>query len=135
MKTANAGGDLRKQVSRSFDLTLRVLPAAIRLQIGLAYLLARATDTIADTRFVSVETRLQALQALRDRILGKKTASLDFGEIARCQEKEGESGQSGEASGPRNSPQGPDASSAERILLERIEETLLLLNRFSATDQ
>ena len=35
-----------KHVSRSFYLTLRVLPGPIRSQIGLAYLLARATDTI-----------------------------------------------------------------------------------------
>ena len=39
---------LLKSVSRSFHLTLRVLPAAIRPQIGLAYLLARATDTVAE---------------------------------------------------------------------------------------
>jgi len=75
--------------------------------------------------------------------MGKRTAPLDFGEIARCQEKERESvraweresGQDGEASGPRNSVQGADASSAERILLERIEETLILLNQFSDADQ
>ena len=36
-------GPLLKQVSRSFYLTLRVLPAPIRPQISLAYLLARAT--------------------------------------------------------------------------------------------
>ena len=33
--------ELLKQTSRSFYLTLRVLPAAVRPQIGLAYLLAR----------------------------------------------------------------------------------------------
>ncbi len=40
--------DLLKRTSRSFYLTLRVLPAAVRPQIGLAYLLARTTDTVAD---------------------------------------------------------------------------------------
>ena len=43
---------LLKEVSRSFYLTMRVLPSAIRPQIGLAYLLARTTDTIADTEIV-----------------------------------------------------------------------------------
>ena len=38
-----------KDVSRSFYLTLRVLPARIRTPIGLAYLLARTSDTVADT--------------------------------------------------------------------------------------
>ena len=54
--------DLLRDVSRSFYLTLKLLPGSIREQIGLAYLLARATDTIADTGAVSVEERLAALQ-------------------------------------------------------------------------
>ncbi len=37
--------DLLKATSRSFYLTLGVLPARVRPQIGLAYLLARTTDT------------------------------------------------------------------------------------------
>ena len=41
---------LLPQVSRSFYLTIRVLPADLRRPVGLAYLLARAADTIADTR-------------------------------------------------------------------------------------
>ena len=61
--------DLLKATSRSFYLTLRVLPAAVRPQIGLAYLLARTTDTIADTELVPLEQRLDALKRLRERIL------------------------------------------------------------------
>ena len=41
-------GDLLRGVSRSFYLSLRILPAALREPIGLAYLLARAADTVAD---------------------------------------------------------------------------------------
>ena len=63
--------DLLQETSRSFYLTLRVLPARVRPQIGLAYLLARTTDTIADTEFVPLEQRLDALQTLRERILGQ----------------------------------------------------------------
>ena len=48
--------NLLKATSRSFYLTLRVLPAAVRPQIGLAYLLARTTDTIADTEIVPLDT-------------------------------------------------------------------------------
>ncbi len=59
---------LLREVSRSFYLTLRILPGKIRPQIGLAYLLARATDTIADTRLVPVSRRLAALRELRDAI-------------------------------------------------------------------
>ena len=37
--------DLLKGVSRSFVLTIRALPRGLRRPIGLAYLLARASDT------------------------------------------------------------------------------------------
>ena len=61
---------LLRAVSRSFYLTLRVLPGAVRPQIGLAYLLARATDTIADTDALPVAQRLDALRLLQERIQG-----------------------------------------------------------------
>ncbi|PYK59246.1 MAG: farnesyl-diphosphate farnesyltransferase, partial [Verrucomicrobia bacterium] len=104
--------DLLRATSRSFYLTLRVLPAAIRPQIGLAYLLARTTDTIADTQLIPPVERLQALQALRERILGNSSAPLSFGELARQQ-----------------------SSPAEWSLLQRIEESLAVLGQFSLEDQ
>lgn len=103
---------LLKEVSRSFYLTLRVLPKSVRPQIGLAYLLARTTDTIADTEIVSVEQRLKSLQALRERILGANSNRLEFGALARQQ-----------------------GLPAERILLERCEESLALLQTQSPVDQ
>ncbi len=103
--------DLLKQTSRSFYLTLRVLPGAIRLQIGLTYLLARTSDTIADTELVPLEQRLDALHKLRDRILGSSTAPLNFGELARQQ-----------------------GLPAERVLLEKAEDSLALLQSFSPAD-
>ncbi|MBH0201843.1 MAG: squalene/phytoene synthase family protein [Nitrospira sp.] len=45
--------DLLKQVSRLFYTTLVVVPANVRDQVGLAYLFARAADTIADTELIS----------------------------------------------------------------------------------
>ena len=69
---------LLRDTSRSFHLTLRILPAPVRSQIGLAYLLARATDTIADTELVPVTQRLDALAALKARILGTRTQPLDL---------------------------------------------------------
>ncbi len=58
-------GALLREVSRSFYLTLRILPAAIRPQISLAYLLARASDTIADTEVVPRERRLEILREMQ----------------------------------------------------------------------
>jgi len=63
-------GPLLKGVSRSFYLTLRVLPTGMRDPIGLAYLLARAADTIADTSLISPEQRLALLLSLRDQVNG-----------------------------------------------------------------
>ena len=104
--------DLLKQTSRSFYLTLLVLPAAVRPQIGLAYLLARATDTIADTEIVSPELRLGALEKLRERILGKNQGALNFGELAKHQ-----------------------GSGSEKVLLERAEEAIAVLAGFAEEDQ
>jgi farnesyl-diphosphate farnesyltransferase len=103
---------LLRGVSRSFYWTIRVLPGAMRSQVGLAYLLARATDTIADAEIVAVEQRLAALESLRRRILHGGDAPLGLGELARHQ-------------GLR----------AERELLDRIEEVLAVLAEFEAADQ
>ncbi|HSW37977.1 MAG TPA: phytoene/squalene synthase family protein, partial [Acidobacteriota bacterium] len=66
MKSAFADRDeLLKNVSRSFYLTLRVLPRSIKSQLSLAYLLARATDTVADTRLVDFRRRLDVLVEMR----------------------------------------------------------------------
>lgn len=67
---------LLKRVSRAFYLSIRVLPGPIRLPVGLAYLLARTADTIADTDAVSPEERLAALLAFRE-VLGSRQPEAD----------------------------------------------------------
>src|SRR5438034_5255904 len=76
---------LLRATSRSFYLTLRVLPASVRPQIGLAYLLARTTDTIADTELIPVIKRLQALDEFRGRILGTWSNPVVFSKFAEAQ--------------------------------------------------
>ncbi len=61
-------GPLLKSVSRSFYLTLRILPAALREPVSLAYLLARATDTIADTKIIPAGERREYLRILNQSI-------------------------------------------------------------------
>lgn len=63
MTTADLGGPLLASVSRSFYLTIRILPRSLRAPIGLAYLLARASDTIADTADAPAAVRLEHLAA------------------------------------------------------------------------
>ncbi len=59
---------LLKAVSRSFYLTLAVLPSSLRRSVGLAYLLARAADTIADTRLIPRADRLRHLDLFREEL-------------------------------------------------------------------
>jgi farnesyl-diphosphate farnesyltransferase len=55
---------LLKEVSRSFYITMRVLPRPMREPVSLAYLLARATDTLADAPGIPAEERLEMIQRL-----------------------------------------------------------------------
>ena len=61
---------LLRGVSRTFYLSLTVLPKGLREPVGLAYLLARAADTIADTRLLPPDQRLGLLLSFRDQVSG-----------------------------------------------------------------
>ena len=63
-------GPIVRSVSRSFYLSLRVLPGPLRDPLSLAYLLARATDTIADTPEAPGKLRTEALRNLARGIQG-----------------------------------------------------------------
>jgi farnesyl-diphosphate farnesyltransferase len=59
-----------RSVSRSFYLSIRFLPALLREPIALAYLLARTSDTVADTSQIPVTVRIETLKLLSDAIQG-----------------------------------------------------------------
>jgi farnesyl-diphosphate farnesyltransferase len=108
-------GDLLKNVSRSFYLTLRVLPDGLRVPIGLAYLLARAADTIADTALVSPGQRLEHLLAFRAQVNGTiDPAALRAIESALTAQQR---------------------DSHERVLLQSLEPALAILPKLSASDR
>jgi farnesyl-diphosphate farnesyltransferase len=108
-------GPLLKSVSRSFYLTLRILPAGMRDPIGLAYLLARAADTIADTSLISPQRRLELLLSLRGQVNG----AADDGALARI---------AGEVAGQQAQPD-------ERALLESLGAALAILPQLNAQDR
>ena len=108
--------DLLKQVSRLFYTTLVVVPANVRDQVGLAYLFARAADTIADTELIDRSHRLGFLNRLREQFLGEQ---LDWAQICTIQQ----------AVGPLQQ------ASAERTLLERLDECFRLLLTCSLDDR
>jgi farnesyl-diphosphate farnesyltransferase len=65
---------LLRGVSRSFYLSIRVLPSALRQPIAIAYLLARATDTLADTGNAGRAERAAMLASLAGAIDGANSA-------------------------------------------------------------
>lgn len=67
--------EVLKGVSRSFYLTLRLLPAPMRPAASLGYLLARTSDTIADTAAVPVDERLAALEGFGAAVAGENRVS------------------------------------------------------------
>ena len=95
-------GDLLRRVSRSFYLSLAILPRDVREPIGLAYLLARAADTVADTRLIERAARVTHLATLRAAYAGEST---DVAAVAT-------------ACAPHQ------AQAAERALLERVGDAL-----------
>lgn len=65
---ATLGRELLEQVSRSFYLTLRLLPEGFREPMSIGYLLARATDTVADTEAVAIPARVESLGLMQSLI-------------------------------------------------------------------
>src|SRR5437660_753720 len=99
-------GPILQSVSRSFYLSIRFLPARLRRPVGLAYLLARATDTIADSADVPAKTRLLQLKSLASAIQGSPE---------------------GDASGFRNLFAPLQTDAAEKTLIESLPECFQIL--------
>jgi farnesyl-diphosphate farnesyltransferase len=106
-------GDVLKRVSRSFYLSLTILPATLREPISLAYLLARATDTVADTALIPRDARVAHLDTLRRAYAGEPA---DVASVAR-------------ACAPLQQ------HGAERALLERVEEAVGRAGALPADDR
>lgn len=108
--------DLLKQVSRLFYTTLVVVPADVRDQVSLAYLFARAADTIADTDLIDRSRRLEFLSQLKGQFVSDQIVWSQVQNIQR-------------ALGP------VQHDSAERTLLERLDECFRLFQDFSPDDR
>ncbi len=62
MSADDVTADILRSVSRTFYLSIRILPPALREAMGVAYLLARTSDTIADSDGATVTVRLRRLE-------------------------------------------------------------------------
>ncbi len=106
-------GGVLQRVSRSFYLSLAILPRDLREPIGLAYLLARAADTVADTRLVARTERIRHLETLRRAFSGE---AADVSEIW-------------DACAPLQKHE------AERTLIERVGEGVARLDALPGADR
>ena len=106
-------GDLLRQVSRSFYLSLAILPRPLREPLGLAYLLARAADTVADTRLVARSERIRHLETLRRAYAGEPAGAAAV--AGACAPHQGHA--------------------AERRLLERVDAVLAAVARLPEADR
>jgi farnesyl-diphosphate farnesyltransferase len=105
--------NILKRVSRTFYLSLNVLPKDLRRPVGLAYLFARAADTIADTRLISPGKRLEYLEMFRAEVRGNESSRL--GEIKDV------------LTAPQKIPE-------ERELLARLEECFAIYRALDPED-
>ena len=93
-----------------------MVPADVRDQVSLAYLFARAADTIADTELIDRPRRLDYLTQLKAQFVSDQISWMQVRDIQQ-------------AVGPLQQ------DSSERQLLERLEECFTLLQSFSAGDR
>ncbi len=103
---------LLEQTSRSFYLTLKVLPTKIRGQIGLLYLLARLADTIADSASGNTNQLIDNIKEYNEHAQGNRDEPPNLGELAQLQ-----------------------TNSDEAKLLEKVSEVVDSLERYSVADQ
>lgn len=105
---------LLSAVSRSFYLSLRFLPAQFRAAVSTAYLIARATDTVADTAQTSGEHRLRVLEMMGQAL--DREGGAEYGELTTVLKKELAPSQ---------------AHKGEQELLTRFEEVMLQFDSLS----
>ncbi|MEC4674255.1 MAG: phytoene/squalene synthase family protein [Nitrospirota bacterium] len=108
--------DVLKQVSRSFYLTMAVLPSIVARQVGLAYLFARAADSIADTGQVDQSARVMFLHQFKLQFVRE---DLNWDEINAIQAM----------MAPQQTHMG------ERRLLENLEACFQVYNKLHPEDQ
>jgi farnesyl-diphosphate farnesyltransferase len=103
-------------VSRLFYTTLVVVPANVRDQVSLTYLFARAADTIADTELIDRPRRLDYLCQLKAQFVSDQVSWQQIREIGQVVAT-------------------VQQDSAERRLLERLDECFTVLQEFSPEDR
>jgi farnesyl-diphosphate farnesyltransferase len=127
--------ELLKPVSRSFYLSIRLLPRALREPVALAYLLARTSDTIADSNATFAERRIELLDQFARAIAGKDQS---IGKALKelLLSKQDGSQSSSRSRGTRTLPDlSSEITEGEKALLESAGTILRALKNLSPEDQ
>ena len=74
---------LLRHVSRSFYLSIRLLPQALQAPVAIGYLLARATDTVADTTALPLDERQVLLDRMSQAVVAPCTSAQESQELSR----------------------------------------------------
>ena len=98
--------------SRSFYLSLKELPREIRKQVSLLYMLARTSDTIADSEGGEPEDLLQALESYNEFTQGNSEEAPDLEELSEFQ-----------------------SNISEGLLLKNVGKVASNISQFSESDQ
>ena len=98
--------------SRSFYLSLKELPREIRKQVSLLYMLARTSDTIADSEGGEPEDLLQALESYNEFTQGNSEEAPDLEELSEFQ-----------------------SNISEGLLLKNVDKVASNISQFSESDQ
>jgi farnesyl-diphosphate farnesyltransferase len=129
--------ELLKPVSRSFYISIRLLPRALRKPVALAYLLARTSDTIADSSAVDVEKRIELLDrfaraiARKDQAIGEALGEL----LVSPRDPSVRAGLADSAAAGLRRDESLGMTVGEKTLLESAEAILQAMANLSSEDQ
>ncbi len=110
---------LVRHVSRSFDLSIRLLPGALQAPVAIGYLLARATDTVADTTALPLAERQILLDLMTQTIAAQDSSAEESGELSRLTQS---------FAAQQTDPH-------ERALMQALPQCLPLLHGLTEADQ
>ena len=111
--------NLLRQVSRSFDLSIRLLPPALQAPVAIGYLLARATDTVADTTALPLAERQDLLTLMSQAIDANQACTTRTAELSRLTQA---------FAAQQTDPH-------ERALMQALPQCLPLLHTLTKADQ
>jgi farnesyl-diphosphate farnesyltransferase len=90
MKTSESIPEMLEKVSRTFALSIRYLPKALRQPVGLSYLLYRVSDCLEDHVDMLAERKIKLLEEWNCVLQGKQPAQIFVNELSDLDQQDPE---------------------------------------------